>query len=88
MRLYFNGKMNGSITNRVGVLQFVIKKIFTHTIVSMTSKVIVFEEISKPLPTQINIDPIFMYLQVKASSLDLQMPTWGRIVPRLGPVPN
>ncbi len=65
--------MNGSVTNRVGTLQFVIKKIFTHTIVSMTSKVRVFEEISKPLPSRINIDPIFMYLQVKASSLDLQI---------------
>lgn len=51
----FNGKMNGSVTNRVGTLQFVIKKIFTHTIVSMTS--IVFEEMSEPLPTRINIDP-------------------------------
>lgn len=47
--------MNGSVTNRVGTLQFVIKKIFTHTIVSMTS--IVFEEMSEPLPTRINIDP-------------------------------
>ena len=83
----FNGKMNGSVTNRVGTLQFVIKKIFTHTIVSMTSKVRVFEEISKPLPSRINIDPIFMYLQVKASSLDLQMPTRGRVAPRLGRVP-
>ena len=78
----FNGKMNGSVTNRVGTLQFVIKKIFTHTIVTMTSKVRVFEEISKPLPSRINTDPIFMYLQVKASSLDLQMPTRGRVVPR------
>ena len=68
----FNGKMNGSITNRMGTLQFVIKN-FPHTIVSMTSKVRVFEEISKPLPSRINIDPIFMYLQVKASSLDLQI---------------
>ena len=80
----FNEKMNGSVTNRVGTLQFVIKKNFTHTIVTMTSKVRVFEEISKPLPSRINIDPIFMYLQVKASNLDLQMPTRGRVVPRLG----
>ena len=83
----FNGKMNGSVTNRMGTLQFVIKK-FPHTIVSMTSKVRVFEEISKPLPTRINTDPIFMYLQVKASSLDLQMPTRGRVAPRLGPAPQ
>ena len=61
--------MNGSVTNRVGTLQFVIKKIFTHTIVSMTSKVRVFEEISKPLPTRISI------LQV--------LPIWG-IEPQIG----
>ena len=30
---------------------------------------------------------IFMYLQVKASSLDLQMPTRGRVAPRLGRAP-
>ena len=28
-----------------------------------------------------------MYLQVKASSLDLQMPTRGRVAPRLGRAP-
>ena len=28
-----------------------------------------------------------MYLQVKASSLDLQMPTRGRVAPKLGRVP-
>ena len=26
----FNGKMNGSVTNRVGTLQFVIKKFSPH----------------------------------------------------------
>ena len=44
-------------------------------------------QINCSLPTRINIDPIFMYLQVKASSLDLQMPTRGRVAPRLGRVP-
>ena len=29
-----------------------------------------------------------MYLQVKASSPDLQMPTRGRVAPRLGPAPQ
>ena len=29
-----------------------------------------------------------MYLQVKASSLDLQMPTRGRVAPRLGRAPQ
>ena len=29
-----------------------------------------------------------MYLQVKASSLDLQMPTRGRVAPRWGPAPQ